>query len=618
VLPLNARALGFALDLGLALGFALCSVACGDAPTIGDAMKDSASPPSTPDAPRAEAAPSPAAIPTSPTAPWFTDATAEAGLDFFHHEGEEQWDIRPTMGPGVAWADVDLDGDSDLFVVGGSEQAGALFLNDGRGHFSEQTAAWGLAPRGAGMGACFADLDGDGDSDLFVSADGPDTLWRNDGGRFSDVTAEAGIDDPRWGASVAAADVDGDLDVDLFVTNYLEFDLSAIPPDDAVTGRRREDPIAMLPYVFPGQADVLWRNEGSMRFVDATERAGLLAPDGKGLGCVFVDLDEDGAQDLYVANDTTPNTLWHNDGRGRFEEQALHRGLDDPRGCMGIAPADIDDDGDCDLFVSNWQTEANALYRNNLRHLPSQRRFMPAFEDIAVRTGLGQASVGYVGWGCVLADLDTDGDKDLVVANGYTSPDYETTMQCVGQRCHLYENTTPPGSLREHKDAPRWELLPPALAGAWAARELAWRGLAAADADDDGDLDLALTANNGPLVFLRNERGARGAATDASSPGAAVRPRALAVHLRGRSPNTGALGARLELRVQSGPGGPTRTLVEWVLAGGSYLSQHAAGVHFGLGDAQALELLVRWPDGRETRLPIAPGTRRLDVEQPAS
>jgi len=539
---------------------------------------------------------------------WFTDVSAAAGLAFTHVEGAEQWDIRPTMGPGLAWSDVQGDGWQDLYVAGGSGQDGALFVSRGRGadggvSFADETAARGLSgPRGAGMGASFADWDDDGDEDLYVTRDGGNTMLRNDAGRFSDVTAQAGTRCGLWSASVGWADVDRDGDLDLFVTNYLQFDLSAIPPESGRPVERREDPIAMLPYVFPAQPDVLYRNEDGVRFTDVSAGAGLAGEPGKGLGVVFFDEDEDGWPDAYVADDTTPNQLWRNlggwptdgappdaaAGRGGFEDVALQVGLDDPRGGMGAQCADVDDDGDEDIFVSYWQVEPDALYRNNAHHLPSQRRFMPRYEDIAIAAGIGPATVGYVGWGCALADLDDDGDDDLCVTNGYTSPDYETTMQCVGQVAQLFENVTPPGALATQRDVPRFELLAPERAGAHFARKLAGRGLAACDYDADGDLDLALTANNGPLVLLRNERGGRALSVVPEGDGQAV-PRE-------------AVGACVTLTLDDGS-----RRVAFVHRDGSYLSGHERGVRFGLGARKAVAVEVRWPDGTATRRELAEG-----------
>jgi len=581
-----ARGVGIVLLLGLL-------PACGDSP-IATAAGETR---------RHAEAPS-----AAPAQAWFTDVTAAAGLAFTHVEGEEQWDIRPTMGPGCAWADVQGDGWQDLYVVGGSGQDGALFVSRGRGadgavSFADETGARGLSGvRGAGMGASFADWDDDGDEDLYVTRDGGNSMWRNEAGRFSDVSEVAGTRCGLWSASVGWADVDRDGDLDLFVTNYLQFDLDAIPPESQRPAERREDPIAMLPYVFPAQPDVLYRNEDGLRFTDVSAGAGLGGEQGKGLGVVFYDHDEDGWPDAYVANDTTPNQLWRNlggwptdgaapdaaAGRGGFEDVALQVGLDDPRGGMGVQCADVDDDGDEDIVVTYWQVEPDALYRNNAQHLPSQRRFMPRYEDIAIAAGIGAPTVGYVGWGCAFADLDDDGDDDLCINNGYTSPDYETTMQCVPQRPQLFENVTAPGALQTHRDVPRFELLPAERAGAHFARKLAGRGLAACDYDADGDLDLCFSANNGPLVLLRNERGGRALTVLPEGDGAAV-PRE-------------AVGARVTLILDDGS---RRTAC--VHRDGSYLSGHERGVRFGLGARRATAVELRWPDGTQTRRELQPG-----------
>jgi len=533
----------------------------------------------------ARAAPDPARADHGEPAgtPWFVDGTERAGLAFTHVEGDELWFITETMGPGAAFADVDGDGDEDLLVAGGSTQASPLFVNDGAGRFTDEAAARTPVTRGFGMGVSFADWDDDGDPDLYLTRLGPNAMWRNDGGAFVDVTARAGTGDERFGASAAWDDVDRDGDLDLFVTNYLAFSEDAAPPESERSSFRREDPLTMLPYVFPGQPNVLYRNEGDGTFTDATEEAGLLAPGGKSLGALFLDEDDDGWPDLLVANDTTPNTFWHNRDDGTFEENALFVGLDDPRGGMGTEAADLDADGDEELLVTYWQLEPNALYRHNRVHAPTERRFVPRFEDVAVGAGLARDSVGTVGWGCVLADLDNDADDDLFVANGYTSPDYETTMICVGQPDQLFENATPPETLDAHRLVPRFALVDAERAGPPFARALPSRGVAAADVDGDADVDVVVTANNAPLVLYRNERGGR----------------SLRVRVEGRGDccPRDAPGTRVALTLDDG-----RVRRAVVRLGASYLSGHEDGVRFGLGDARAERLDVTWPCGRATTL----------------
>lgn len=521
---------------------------------------------------------------------WFVDGTTASGLIFTHAEGGEQWDIRPTMGPGACFGDVDGDGDADLCVAGGSDQDNVLFINDGSGRFQDQSKARGLheLPRGAGMGVLFADFENDGDPDLYITRDGRNLLLRNDSGRFTDITGSSRTGDARWGASAAAADSDRDGDLELFVANYLHFDPSVLPPEE----RRREDPLAMLPYVFKGQANVLYRNDGNLRFTDVSTLVGL-TDTGKSLGALFLDQDADGWPDLYVANDTTPNTFHHNLGDGTFEEIALAIGMDDPRGGMGLSAADVDGDSDEDILLTNWQLEPNALYRNNRVYGTTQRRFMPAFEDIAVQAGLAQPSVGYVGWGCLLADLDGDADLDAFVVNGYTSPDYETSMYCVGQTDQLFENVSGTGPFAEQRSTPRWQLVEAERAGTWADRALPSRGLAAADVDGDGDLDLAITANNGPLVFLVNQRGGR----------------FLSVVPDGRAPRD-AVGARVVVELEDG-----RKTTAVVHRGSGYLGGHERGVRVGLGFAKAVAISVTWPDGTLSRHETPP-QGRLVVRQP--
>ena len=541
----------------------------------------------------------------------FRDVTRDAGIEFVHLEGpDEQLDIRPTMGPGAAWGDVDGDGWNDLFLPQGGGREGSrvptakLYRNRGDGTFEDATARANLGVQGRGMGALFFDVDGDRDLDVFVANYGANKLYLNDGtGRFTDVTLAAGVpQDERWHAAVCAADYDRDGDLDLYVTSYLDYDPAKMPPADELGRYQREDPLEMLPFAFPGERKQLLRNDRiksgptdasaprdpsqpnaqalSFRFTDVTDELHVADANGRGMQAIFWDFDQDGDQDLYVANDVSPNTFFRNEGDGTFKDISLATGLDDPRGSMGLAVGDVDGDLDEDLFVTNWQLESNALYVNNLVSHSSAKHRVATFRDQSVQAGLAQLSVGVTSWGAELADLDLDGDLDLVYANGYTSPDYESTGICVGQPSHLFLNDG------TGKFTPAFELAGPDL-----AEPLPSRSLLACDYDQDGDLDLAITANNARARLLRNDARVRG--KDGAVTGLAANRHWLGLRLRARGANRFAIGA--EVRVEAGG----RTLLRTLRAGTSYLGGNAPELHVGLGDASKVDgVRVRWPDGK--------------------
>ncbi len=547
----------------------------------------------------------------APSTALFHDVTRDAGIEFVHLEGpDEQLDIRPTMGPGAAWGDVDGDGWNDLFLPQGGGRDGSrvptakLYRNRGEGTFEDVTARANLGVQGRGMGALFLDVDGDGDLDLFVANYGANKLYLNDGaGRFTDVTLAAGLpQDERWHAAVSAADYDRDGDLDLYVTSYLDYDPAKMPPADELGRYQREDPLEMLPFAFPGERKQLLRNDRiksgptdasaprdpsqpnaqalSFRFTDVTDELHVADANGRGMQAIFWDFDQDGDQDLYVANDVSPNTFYRNEGDGTWKDISLATGLDDPRGSMGLAVGDVDGDGDEDLFVTNWQLESNALYVNNLVTHSSAKHRVATFRDQSVQAGLAQLSVGVTSWGSELADLDLDGDLDLVYANGYTSPDYESTGICVGQPSHLFLNDG------TGKFTPAFELAGPDL-----AEPLPSRCLLACDYDQDGDLDLAITANNARARLLRNDARVRG--KDGAVTGLAANRHWLGLRLRARGANRFAIGA--EVRVEAGG----RTLLRTLRAGTSYLGGNAPELHVGLGDASKVDgVRVRWPDGK--------------------
>ncbi len=550
--------------------------------------------PPPPDAPREDA---------RRRAGLFVDAARDFGLDAVHFEGPDlQLDIRPTMGPGAAWGDVDGDGWVDLFLPQGGGREGSepptsrFFRNHKGQEFVDESEKRGLALTGAGMGALFYDADGDGDLDLFVANYGRNRFLLNDGqGKFADASDAVGLDSDLWHAAVSAADFDGDGDLDLYVTAYLKYDTSQLPSDEELGRYQREDPVEMLPFAFPGERKLLLRCDltagkdgapATIRYVDVAKELGVDDPNGRGMQAVWWDFDQDGDQDLYLANDVSPNRFWRNEGGGKFKDVVFSTGLDDPRGSMGLAVGDVDGDGDEDLFVSNWQLESNALYVNNLRHTSARSR-VATFRDKSVEAGLGQLSVGVTSWGCELLDFDLDGDLDLFYANGYTSPDYESTGICVGQPCHYFEND---GGGRF---TPAFE-----RAGPDAAIPFAARAAVACDFDRDGDLDLVVTANNGRVRLLRNtlDQGGR---------------HWLGLRLRARGANTHAIGAFVTLE----HGG--RKQVRSLRAGTGYLSGNAPELHFGLGTAGgAATCSVRWPSGRESTHAIDAVDRFVTLTEP--
>jgi hypothetical protein len=361
------------------------------------------------------------------TGPWFVDRAADFGLAVVTRcGGPDKRMVLESLGVGVGLLDADGDGDLDLFVCGGSEiHQGTLhgtggpwlFRNDGPGRWTDVSASSGLRWNGWAQGVAVADYDADGDTDLFLAQHGPDALWRNQGdGTFREVTEAAGLGADRfWGVSAAWGDFDGDGWLDLYVTNYLEIDPLRPPPAaEYLPGV----PVFAGPTILPGQPDVLWRNRGDGTFEDVTETAGLLRPDNKGMAVVFADLDADGRPDLVVTNDTQRNFLFWNEGNGRFHEAGLAAGIAvDPygraEGSMAADVADVDGDGLLDLAYSNFRQEGTRLFRNL-----GNRLFQDASNDLQIQ----EPTIEFVGWGLVLADFDGDGWPDLMQANGHVYP----------------------------------------------------------------------------------------------------------------------------------------------------------------------------------------------------
>ncbi len=560
-------------------------LACAAALVLAGSAQEAAAaePPAAPDGAR------PAAEkPGAAAAPRFVDVAAERGIR--HHSvcgdpGKEV--ILDTLGTGACWLDYDGDGDLDLFLANGSRldlkpgvgspPLDALFRNDG-GRFTEVAAQAGVADARWGVGCAVADYDADGDQDLFVSHYGPDALYRNNGdGTFTDVGERAGVADPRWGTSAAFADYDGDGWLDLYVANYLDFDPASVPRRGSGTNCKfRGVPVFCGPRGLPGTPDVLYRNNGDGTFRDASRSAGLRGDERfYGLGVVWGDYDNDGDPDLYVANDSTPNLLYRNNGDGTLQEIGVRAGVGysgDGReqAGMGADFGDYDNDGRLDILVTNFSHDYVTLYRNGGDGY---------FSDVSFKAGLVEPTLPTLGWGTRFFDYDLDGDLDLFVANGHVYP--EVDRQDIGtsylQPKHLFENTGGRYVERTHQGGPGLD------------SRRSSRAAAFADFDEDGDLDILVTNIDGAPELLES-RGAHG--------------HWLGVALRGSRPNLGAVGARLTI-VAGG-----RRQIREVRGDGSYLSYSDPRALFGLGEVGRVESLeVRWPDGRLQTLQV-PGIDR--------
>ena len=522
----------------------------------------------------------------------FTDRTADSGIDFLHVTGAsgEKYMIE-TMGAGAVFFDYDGDRDPDLYLVNGgvlpgfeSTQPvrGALYRNDGTGHFSDVTALSGLDFEGYGMGAASADYDNDGDADLYVTEFGPNRLFRNNGdGSFTEVAEAAGVVNPLWSVSASWSDLDGDGSLDLYVANYLSFGFDSNPDCSQRKGGKVLRSYC-LPDVFRGLPDALYRNRGDGAFEDVSRQAGVALGHGKGLGVVAFDYDQDGLTDLYVANDTAPNFLFRNLGGMRFREAALESGVaydgdGKAQAGMGVDAGDYDRDGDMDLFVTNFQGEFNTLYRND------ENRF---FTDASSLVGLGRPSLRSLGFGAAFVDLDNDGWLDVVVANGHVLDNTAelTEGSLYPQRNQLFRNRGD-GRFEEIRSA-----------GSGFERSKVSRGLAVSDIEGDGDLDLLFMSSGDRPELLRND-------------GPSGNP--LRLLLIGRHANRDAVGARLIFDL-----GEDGFITTEVLAGSSYASQNELVVHVGLGGRTKVQsVTIDWPgSGQEVVGPLEAGELALVVE----
>ena len=365
-----------------------------------------------------------------PASVQFNDITGPAGITFKHALSQEKKYISESMSGGVAVFDYDNDNYLDMFFVNSltvelvkanKKTRSALYRNNRDGTFSDVTDKAKVGDVGWGMGCAVGDFNNDGFDDLYVTSIGPDHLFKNNGnGTFTDVTQKAGVSDPRFSTGAAFLDYDNDGKLDLFVANYVGFDMNNLPVfGEGPTCQFKGVPVQCGPRGLPGAGDSLFRNNGDGTFTDVSKKAGVADSRGYyGFDVVGSDFDGDGWIDIFVANDSTPNFLYRNNGNGTFSEIGFESGtaLDkngNEQGCMGVTLGDYDHDGLLDMFITNFDDEYNILYRNAGRG---------SFVDVSYESGVAMVSLPYVGWGTKFFDYDNDGWLDLFVANGHAYP----------------------------------------------------------------------------------------------------------------------------------------------------------------------------------------------------
>jgi len=512
-------------------------------------------------------------LPSSSLGFTLTDVTSAAGLQFHHNSGAYGGKLLPeTLGSGCAFLDYDADGWQDILLINGMDWPGhqrqrstlQLYKNNRNGTFTDVTRAAGLDVEMYGMGVAVGDYNNDGFPDILITCVGQNRLFRNTGkGTFVDVTKKSGLGG-RQALSTSALWFDYDRDglLDLFVCNYVKWS----PEHDVFCSLDGKHKSYCTPEAYRGETSWLFHNRGDGTFEDVTARSGIFDSSSKALGVAMLDYDHDGWPDLLVANDTQPNKLYRNLQNGTFRDIGMEAGIalsseGKARAGMGVDSGDFTNSGTAGIAITNFDNEMIGLYREMKKGV---------YEDVSTQSGVGLASKNSLGFGCAFCDVNLDGYLDLVVANGHIDETVRNIRGNVGyaQPPQLFLNDGK-GMFRDVASE----------AGGEFAQSKVGRGVACADFDRDGDVDLLITTNNGPAYLYRNDQG--------------VDNRSIRFHLVGTKSNRDAIGA--EVRLECGGIHQSRM----VKSGSSYLSQSELPVTFGLGKRDQIErVVIQWPSGR--------------------
>jgi enediyne biosynthesis protein E4 len=515
----------------------------------------------------------------------FLNVARESGLNvktIFGGEHKNKY-LLETTGCGVAFYDYDNDGWLDIFLVNGSrlegfppgsEPTSHLFRNNRDGTFTDVTVKAGVAHAGWGQGVCVGDYDNDGWDDLFITYFGKNVLYHNNGdGTFTDVSQKAGVagNRNRWNTGCAFVDYDRDGRLDLFVANYIDLDLSTAPLPESGPCLYKSVMVACGPPGLQGGKNILFHNNGDGTFTDVSEASGILNTSGTyALGVLTADFDNDGWPDIYVANDSAPSILYHNEKNGKLQDIAIAAGCalspdGKPQAGMGVSTADYDLDGNLDIIKTNFAGDTPSLYHN---------QGGANFEDATFTAGLG-AHTQYLGWGCGFFDMDNDGWPDILLCNGHVYPEVEQLQSEAGyaQRKLLYHNLHN-GHFADVS----------LQAGPGVSEPSASRGAAFGDFDNDGDIDVVVNTVNDYPQLLR---------CDSKLQNNWIKIRAI-----GTKSNRSGIGARIMCVTRPSAEPKPHSQIDEVRSGGGYFSQNDLRVHFGLGKAEKVDLLeIRWPSG---------------------